>query len=452
MITFAIIRLLSRVKRPLIEMLTLNSARVVLGVLSVAILLSVLSPSTIAAQSDDGGSTISAVMVNEITHSSATITWTTSQTSSGLVIFGTNRGSASSRVFNPALSVNHAEQLTGLTPDTRYFFRLQEVLVDDGGLDSAGALYSFSTLEAPEVQRAFVGVVTSERGDSFTLNQQGTVQVVTILLPEEVALSTSPRSGGGVFRPGARVVVLSHLVEEKWVARRLIVKPSKAAVPITGVIVAAEEGTVRLTSPDGTTRALDLSALREEVRVGDLVTILPGPSGQARGLVKAAQLRERLTNFLVDIAASEIKNGEDGFQAQHAARLIRILDQQISRQKQIIDNVLRHAPQEIKGAISETKEEIEIYTLDSQRIKVRVRAKFGLEEEAPSQGQGSRQDNQGQGQGSGESGQGSRQDNQGQGNGDSGQGSRQDNQGQGNGDSGQGSGQDNQGQGSPPPR
>jgi len=359
-------------------MLTVNSARFVLGVLSVAILLLVLSPSTIAAQSVDGGTTISAVTVSEITHSSATITWTTSKNSSGLVIYGPNRGSAGSRVFNPALSLNHAEQLTGLTPNTRYFFRLQEVLDGDGAADSAGALYNFSTLEAQEVQRAFVGVVTSERGDSFTLNQQGTGQVVTIFLPEEVALSTSPRPGAGVFRPGARAVVLSHLVEGKWVAQRLMVKPSKAAIPITGVIVEAEEGTVTLTSADGTTRALDLPPLWEEVGVGDLVTVLPDPSGKPRGLVKAAQLRERLSSFLEKILEREEQGPSHDTSAQRAQSLITLLDNQLARQEQIIDAVLTLAPASAQNEIRVEQAKLQHYGQASQSIKDRVKTKFGL--------------------------------------------------------------------------
>ncbi len=373
-------------------MLTVNSARFVLGVLSVAILLLVLSPSTIAAQSVDGGTTISAVTVSEITHSSATITWTTSKNSSGLVIYGPNRGSAGSRVFNPALSLNHAERLTGLTPNTRYFFRLQEVLDSDGAANSAGALYNFSTLEAQEVRRAFVGVVTSERGDSFTLNQLGTGQVVTILLPEEVALSTSPRPGAGVFRPGARAVVLSHLVEGKWVAQRLMVKPSKAAIPITGVIVEAEEGTVTLTSADGTTRALDLPPLWEEVGVGDLVTVLPDPSGKPRGLVKSARLRERLSQFLESILEKEEQGPSHDTSARRAESLITLLDNQLARQEQIIDAVLTLAPTNAQDEIREAKATLQHFGQASQSIKDRVKSKFGLVGKKDSSGQSSPQD------------------------------------------------------------
>ncbi len=391
MLTFAIISLLLRVKRPLLEMLTVKSARVVpgvLGVLLVAILILVLSPNTIAAQSANGGSTISAVTVSGITHSSATITWTTSETSSGLIIFGTNRGSPGSRVFNPALNVHHAEQLTGLTPDTRYFFRLQEGPDDDdGAADSAGSLYSFSTLGAPEVRRAFVGVVTSEDDDSFTLNQQGTGQVVTIFRPEDVVLSTSPRPGTGVFGPGARAVVLSQLVDGKWVARRIIVKPSQATLPITGVIVEAEEGTVTLTSPDGMTRALDLPALREQVRVGDLVTVLPDPSGKPRGLVKSARLRERLSQFLENILEKEGQGPSHDTSAQRAESLITLLDNQLARQEQIIDAVLTLAPANAQDEIREAKAKLQHFGQTSQSIKDRVKNRFGLAGEKDSSGQ-----------------------------------------------------------------
>jgi len=198
-------------------------------------------------------------------------------------------------------------------------------------------------------------------------------------------------------------------------------------------------------SSDGALRSLTFPDESIEVAVGDLITAFPDASGNVRGLVKAVQLRERLMQFLGEIEAENWNWGDD-FQAKHADRLIRILDQQISHQEEIIAKVLRRAPQDIKAAISRTKEEIEQFTLDSQDIKARVRAKFSLEVEASSKGQGS--SNSGQGSGQEKQGQGSSQENQGQGSSNSGQGGGQEKQGQGGSNSGQGSGQDNQGQGS----
>jgi len=428
-------------KRPLHEILSKHSAIVL--ALSAVVALWVLGLGTTLALGSTDGPKISGVEVINVAQTSATIAWITDSAGASQVNFGNAIDTLRFSVFDPALTTQHSAPLTGLTPDTRYFFQVHAVDAHDKTITqyNKGKYYSFTTLTVEGVPRAFAGLVVSGPTANVTLYEQRTGELVKIILPENYALDTPGGLRAGTFKVGVRAVILGKPVNGNWVALSVLVKPLKPATPVTGVITSIKEGVVTLISPDGTAQTLTLPSNVNKVATGDLVTAFPDASGSVRGLVKAAQLRERLTQFLVNIEASENKNLEDDFQAKHADHLIKILDQQISRQEEIIANVLRRAPEEIKGAISRTKEEIEQFTLDSHHIKARIRAKFGLEEEASSKGQGSSNSGQGSGQGSG-------QDNQGRGSSNSGQGSGQENQGQGSSNSGQGSGQDNQGQGS----
>ena len=412
MLTFASVSLLLRVKRPLHEMLIVKSSQVILAVLSIAVLLLLLSPSTVGAQSDEGGGTISAVKVSGITPSSVTITWITAEATSSTLLFGTSRDSPSSRIFNPALTFNHGEQLSGLAPNTRYFFQVPEFGDDgEGATDSAGEFYSFSTLSAHEVRRVFVGVVTSRPRDTFRLHQQDTGEIVTIHLPRDIAVTVPPRPGAGGLGLGARVVVLGQLVDGEWEAQRVIVKPWVAALPINGVVVGAEKGILSLTSSDGAIRSVDLSALKGEAKVGDLVTVLPGPSGQARGLVKAAQLRERLRRFLKDIVERVDQAPDFDSKAQRAESLITLLENQLARQEQIFDAVLAQAPAGVKAKIREAKANLQSFGQASEDIRARVKSKFGLTDDKGNSGPSRPQDQTGEDNPQSTGGQGSSQPN-----------------------------------------
>ena len=357
-----------------------------------AVLLGILglSSGTILAQTGPNIPIASSVVVTDVTETSATIIWATDGPSNGLVHFGPDIESLHSKVFNPALVTHHAETLGDLTPNSRYMFQVQ-MLDAQGNVvsdDKNGGIYRFTTL-APKVRRqVLVGAVVSELGDRITINQHGTGVLVEIVLPPNIAATYAVGPQAGQLKLGARVVILGEQANSVWVVRRVVVKPSIPSLPVTGVLTHVKENTGNILSPDGISHTLTFPDESKQVAVGDLVTAFPDASGSVRGLVKASELRQRLTRFLVAISASEIKSTDD-LQGQHASRLIKILDQQISLQEQIIDTVLSRAPEEAQGAISISKEEIEQYALDSLDIKASVRAKFGLEEEAPNQGQSS---------------------------------------------------------------
>ena len=431
-------------------MLSVKSARFLLPAI---IMLLFLGPKVILAQPDVDAPVISAVEVVDITTTSATISWTTDMTSSGRLDFGTTINTLSSSVIDPTLVTNHSELLTGLIPNTRYFFQVQATDAYGTTVTEAnqGEFYSFTTLESEEIRRAFVGEVVSRAPGSVTLQLLGSGGLRTIILPENFALNAPVERRGGAFEAGAEVVILGQLVDQDWVAQRVLVKPLQPPRPITGVITGVREGAATIMSSDGIPQTLTLPDNTNGVATGDLVTILPGISGKAKSLVKADKLRERLGQFLEDIAESEEQELENYPRAQHAGFLIEILEKHLASQMQVIDDVLEKAPEDLKDKIRRSRAEIELYSQNSQSIKAKVRAKFELAREKGGgnrkkddhrrQGPGEVDEEKGDGQSLDSGGQGLDQESDGQGGG-------QDNKGRAVSQNNKrpGSGQDNAGQ------
>ncbi len=86
---------------------------------------------------------ISSVAVQNITSTSATVTWTTDQASTSQVLYGATTSYNMSTVKNTTLVTSHSMTLTGLTPSSTYNF---EVLSGNAfGLSNTSANFTFST-------------------------------------------------------------------------------------------------------------------------------------------------------------------------------------------------------------------------------------------------------------------------------------------------------------------
>lgn len=89
---------------------------------------------------------ISNVIVSDITSSSATITWTTDELSDSIVNYTADNVTWSTE-SDPTLTTSHSITLTGLTPETTYYFKVQST--DEAGNtavdDNNGLYYSFTT-------------------------------------------------------------------------------------------------------------------------------------------------------------------------------------------------------------------------------------------------------------------------------------------------------------------
>jgi hypothetical protein len=262
-----------------------------------------LRAGAVFAQLDTITPVISAVEVTNITETSATITWNTDEASDSRVRFGASEDALTSGAANPAIGTAHSVRLSSLSPDTRYFFEVQSTGANGNtAIDKyRGDFYSFITREASVVRKAFVGVVARKSSRAVTLTQQGDGERVTIDLPHNYTFKTPGGPRAGTFQREASVVILAQLVDDDWVALKVIVKPEKPNMPVTGVVVKVDPASLTLMTSDGMQHAFSRLATDKGLAAGDVVTVFRGNAARAEGLVKANEVRNRLEKLLENI-------------------------------------------------------------------------------------------------------------------------------------------------------
>ena len=150
----------------------------------------------------------SSVKVTDITAHGATIRWKTNLPSDNQVEYGL--GTALGTVFNPlGLVTEHSVPLTGLLPDTRYYYRVSST-TPTASLTGKGDLASFVTLKAlPKVVITNTSIVRTDRNQlvvTFTLVNQGgfdanNVQILAASLSNSAPVMTMP-VGAGLIKYG----------------------------------------------------------------------------------------------------------------------------------------------------------------------------------------------------------------------------------------------------------
>lgn len=361
------------------------------------IVLLELGTGAVFAQLNTATPVILAVEVTNITETSATITWNTDEASHSKVRFGVSQNALTSGAANPAMGTAHSVRLSGLSPDTRYFFEVQST--DASGntaIDNyKGDFYSFITREARVVRKAFVGVVVRKSSRAVTLTQDGAGERVTIDLPRNYTLKTPGGPHAGTFQKEARVVILAQLVDDNWVALKVIVKPVKPNMPVTGVVVRVDPASLTLMTPDGMQHDFSRLATHKGLAAGDVVTVFRGNAARAKGLVKANEVRSRLEKLLENIT-----DDNDDEEPESKERLISSLTQSVNnhgaQQLQIIDEVLQRVLEHIKPKIRDKKDQIEAEIEDSKSVAAQAKAKSRRDE--PEDASGPPEENSGQDQ------------------------------------------------------
>ncbi|MCK4414542.1 MAG: fibronectin type III domain-containing protein [Candidatus Eisenbacteria sp.] len=114
---------------------------------------------------------ISEVSVTAVTSSSTRIAWQTDDHSRGLLTYGPTRGYGQSAVEYPAdpgkYSHGHSLVLTGLTPETTYYFMVQAT--NPAGLTGQSQEHSFTTRRAPTLEFCTDSLEVVP-GETFTLS------------------------------------------------------------------------------------------------------------------------------------------------------------------------------------------------------------------------------------------------------------------------------------------
>ncbi len=164
---------------------------------------------------DSGDPGISGVGTSGVSTSTATIEWTTATSSNSVVRYATSTSDLASstpavtEVSDPATTTSHAVPLSGLMPDTEYFFEVESSSDDVTEVDDNGAsFYSFTTGEVVDEdgmatstddgvgkRKGLVGLIsgfaTSTVGTStvvteVTLNKNGTNELIVINIGSDV--------------------------------------------------------------------------------------------------------------------------------------------------------------------------------------------------------------------------------------------------------------------------
>ena len=164
------------------------------------------------------------------------------------------------------------------------------------------------------MRRAFVGVVDGEPGDTVTVIQKGNRGSVTIALGSH-KVKTPGGPVASAFGDGAQVVVQARHDNGNWIAVRVLVKPVKPTLtPVNGTIIAVDDGVITVMQANGATHEIELDQGATPPKIGDMVTGFAGANGDnkatgrslnAKGLVKASKIRERLEGFLQDLTAEQ---------------------------------------------------------------------------------------------------------------------------------------------------
>ena len=104
------------------------------------------------AEDDTTPPVISNVNANA-SHNSCEITWTTDEAASSVVVYGTSSSNLDQQEVVSGYVTSHSVTLTGLSPETTYYFRVKSA--DTSSNQSTSDVYSFTTTAEPQMPTDF---------------------------------------------------------------------------------------------------------------------------------------------------------------------------------------------------------------------------------------------------------------------------------------------------------
>lgn len=137
--------------------------------------------------------TITNVAVTNIKNTSVTVTWTTDDVATSRVDYGATT-SYGNNVINTAYVKNHSIDLTGLTPNTVYTYKVTSTNLTPGTKadDNGGAGYTFTTAGGPQISAVTATNITSNSA-TITWNTNKT--------SDSYVYYSSSVSGGALVNP-----------------------------------------------------------------------------------------------------------------------------------------------------------------------------------------------------------------------------------------------------------
>ena len=125
--------------------------------------------------------TISAVAANPTTGESATITWNTDEPSTTRVDYGTQPNALTLNVANSALVNQHTITLTGLLPNTQYYYRVTSVDASGNAATSpatGNAPATFTTPSASFIDTTVADFSAGTPDANLTISQMADGEVI----------------------------------------------------------------------------------------------------------------------------------------------------------------------------------------------------------------------------------------------------------------------------------
>ncbi len=215
--------------------------------------------------------------------------------------------------------------------------------------------------KAPGDRKGYSGVFSlpAEGAMVFALTPKAG-DPVEIRIPDG-NLEDITRTPGGPIADGAEIAVLVEFVSDGVnvvpEALRIMVKPVPQT-PTVGAVASVEtddEGVRILTivRPDGTTKEMRLGADVESPAIGEIVTTFRGRSGNGPsagddgvpptviGLVKAAEVHQRIQGFLEELTAGseDLPAAAAERRAQRLEKLAAILENHANRNVEILERL-----------------------------------------------------------------------------------------------------------------
>ncbi len=203
------------------------------------------------------------------------------------------------------------------------------------------------------VEGAKVFILTPKAGDPVEISiPDGDIEDITRTPGGHVA---------GTLVDGAEIAVLGEFVSDGVnvvpEARRIVVKPVPQT-PTVGAVASVEtddEGvrTLTIVRPDGTIKEVRLGAGVESPAIGEIVTTFRGRSGNGpsegddggpptvKGLVRAAEVHQRIQGFLEDLTAGngDLPAAAAERRAQRLVKLAAVLEDHANRNVDILERL-----------------------------------------------------------------------------------------------------------------
>jgi hypothetical protein len=196
----------------------------------------------------------------------------------------------------------------------------------------------------------------------------------------------------GTLDVGARVAVLGEKqADGSWKAVQVLVKPTApVASPVTGSVVSIENGILTLVLPNGKTKTIEVGSDMPAPGEGEIVTVFAqGASGgdrppKATGLVRAAEVHDRLKKFLDGVEAT---TGQSPAVKKHrdevAARVADLLERHAEHRVQILKGLQGREglPEKARAGISRALENAEKNQTEARSKSQDTRGRLGLPKE-----------------------------------------------------------------------